>query len=250
MQPIIVRGLSIGTGRPKIIVPILGETLPQLLAEAQQVLALPADLVEWRMDWFERTDGPQVLEAAAALRRKLGERPILATFRTAEEGGRRAIERSVYGQLVCTLAQSGLVDLLDIELSAGEELVRELTAFCQSNGVKVVLSHHDFAQTPPKEEMIALLARMEALGADLAKLAVMPCDPGDLLALLSATWERSRRAEKPLVTMSMGTLGAVSRISGEIFGSALTFGTAARASAPGQVEAGRLLEVLDMLRQA
>lgn len=249
MEPVVVRGLSIGAGRPKIIVPVLGETLEQLVSQAEQVKSVPADLVEWRLDWYRgATNAEKRLETAQALREVLGERPILATFRTAKEGGQRPILEEDYAALIRTLAESGLVDLIDIEAFTGDRLVEELIAFCHRGGVRVVLSSHDFARTPPKEELIARLSKMEALGADLSKLAVMPQTPGDVLALLSATWERSQVAARPVVTMSMGRLGAVSRLSGEIFGSALTFGAAAQASAPGQIEAEALETALELLR--
>ncbi|MGM9537097.1 MAG: type I 3-dehydroquinate dehydratase [Candidatus Onthomonas sp.] len=248
MEPVIVRGLSIGTGRPKIIVPVLGETLEQLLAEAEQVKSVPADLAEWRLDWYdgvENTD--ELLEAAKSLRETLGELPILATFRTAKEGGQRHISEEGYAHIIRTLAESGLVDLIDIEVFTGDELVGELIAFCHEKGVKVVLSNHDFDKTPPEAELVKRLQKMEELGADLSKIAVMPRSPEDVLTLLSATRARSRVSARPVVTMSMGALGAVSRLSGQVFGSALTFGSAARASAPGQVEAGKLAQTLELL---
>ena len=251
MEPVIVRGLSIGTGRPKIIVPVLGETLEQLLAEAEQVKSAPADLAEWRLDWYgDVEDAGKLLEAAKALRETLGELPILATFRTAKEGGQRPISEEGYARVIRTLAESGLVDLMDIEAFTGDELVGELIAFCHEKGVKVVLSNHDFDKTPPEAELVARLEKMEELGADLSKIAVMPRSPEDVLTLLSATRARSRAAARPVVTMSMGALGAVSRLSGEVFGSALTFGSAARASAPGQVEAGKLAQALELLALA
>ena len=251
MEPVIVRGLSIGTGRPKIIVPVLGETLEQLLAEVEQVQSVPADLAEWRLDWYgDVEDAGKLLEAAKALRETLGELPILATFRTAKEGGQRPISEEGYARVIRTLAESGLVDLMDIEAFTGDELVGELIAFCHEKGVKVVLSNHDFDKTPPEAELVARLEKMEELGADLSKIAVMPRSPEDVLTLLSATRARSRAAARPVVTMSMGALGAVSRLSGEVFGSALTFGSAARASAPGQVEAGKLAQVLELLALA
>lgn len=248
MESVVVRGLSIGTGRPKIIVPVLGETLEQLLAEAEQVKSAPADLAEWRLDWYgDVEDAGKLLEAAKALRETLGELPILATFRTAKEGGQRPIAEEGYARVIRTLAESGLVDLMDIEAFTGDELVGELIAFCHEKGVKVVLSNHDFDKTPPEAELVARLQKMEELGADLSKIAVMPRSPEDVLTLLSATRARSRAAARPVVTMSMGALGAVSRLSGEVFGSALTFGSAARASAPGQVEAGKLAQALELL---
>ena len=248
MEPVVVRGLSIGTGRPKIIVPVLGETLEQLLAEAEQVKSVPADLAEWRLDWYgDVEDTAKLLAAAKALRETLGELPILATFRTAKEGGHRPVTDESYARMIRTLAESGLVDLMDIEAFTGDELVGELVDFCHRQGVKVVLSNHDFDKTPPEKELVARLCKMEALGADLSKIAVMPRSPEDVLTLLSATRARSRVSARPVVTMSMGALGAVSRLAGEVFGSALTFGSAARASAPGQVEAGKLARVLELL---
>lgn len=251
MEPVVVRGLSIGTGRPKIIVPILGPSRAALLAEAEQLKALPVDLVEWRLDWYDRVfDTADLLETAALLRAGLGALPLLATFRTAKEGGQRPIPAEDYAALIRTLAASGLVDLIDIEAFTGDALVRELASFCREKGVKVVLSNHDFQKTPPKEELVARLRKMEALGADLPKIAVMPQSPEDVLNLLSATWEASSKyVRHPIITMSMGGLGTVSRLAGETFGSALTFGCAAQASAPGQVEVGKLAQALELLRQ-
>lgn len=247
MEPVLVRGVAIGLGRPKVIVPVLGETLDALLQEAAQVQGTPAQLVEWRVDWFAQArDHTQLLAAAAGLRERLGDLPLLATFRTAGEGGHQAISPEEYQTLVETLAASGLVDLMDLEVFSDADVPR-LIAFCHGRNLPVILSNHDFDKTPPKEELIRRLAYMESLGGDIAKLAVMPQTPEDVLTLLSATWTRSRTALRPVVTMSMGALGGVSRVTGELFGSALTFGCAGRASAPGQLEAHTLEDMLERL---
>lgn len=76
----------------------------------------------------------------------------------------------------------------------------------------------------------------------------MPRSAKDVLTLLSATENvKSLYPDEPLITMSMGKLGAVSRISGEIFGSAMTFGSAKKASAPGQIEVTALQKILEIL---
>ena len=51
---------------------------------------------------------------------------------------------------------------------------------------------------------------------------------------------------RPIITMSMGKLGLISRLCGEVFGSALTFGCAGQASAPGQIDAKELKAVLEI----
>ena len=91
------------------------------------------------------------------------------------------------------------------------------------------MSNHDFDKTPSFDEITGRLIGMKKLGADVAKLACMPNSAKDVLTLLSATESvKSQYPDEPIITMSMGKLGAISRISGEIFGSALTFGSAKR----------------------
>ena len=71
----------------------------------------------------------------------------------------------------------------------------------------------------------------------------------DGLELLAATAEMAdHHPETPVITMSMGALGAVSRLCGEAFGSAMTFANPGTASAPGQVGLDVVNAVLDSLR--
>ena len=92
------------------------------------------------------------------------------------------------------------------------------------------------------------LCFMQECGADIVKIAVMPQSKKDVLTLLLATEEMVREHAKcPVVTMSMSEVGVVSRICGEAFGSALTFGAVKKASAPGQLGAEELRMVLKIL---
>ena len=248
MNPVIVRNVKIGEGIPKICVPIVGRTRNEIIDEAKEILALPADLVEWRADWFEDVfDFEQVESVLNSLREILGKKPVLFTFRTAKEGGERAIEDITYIALNKVAAESGKVDLLDVELFAGDTVVDEVLNIAHQNHVKVIASNHDFEKTPSKEEMISRLHKMEEMGADILKIAVMPKSSKDVLTLLSTTEEMHELTEKPVVTMSMSDIGGVSRVSGELFGSAITFGTAGKASAPGQIPAEELRNVLEIL---
>ncbi len=89
---------------------------------------------------------------------------------------------------------------------------------------------------------------MQEMKADILKIAVMPQEAKDVLTLLSATEEMTREyAKQPVVTMAMGRLGMISRIAGETFGVAATFGSVGESSAPGQIEAGQLSQMLSLL---
>ncbi len=97
------------------------------------------------------------------------------------------------------------------------------------------MSNHDFDKTPAEDDIVGRLTSMVEYGADVAKMAVMPNSVQDVITLLEATHRASLSLSKPIITMSMGDLGKVSRIAGEVFGSSLSFGTVGAASAPGQV---------------
>lgn len=238
MNTVEISGLKFGEGRPKICVPLTGGSMPALISEAQKVRALPADLFEWRADCFFGN----YLEAIAALKTEL-DRPLLCTVRTAREGGSADISPQEYENLLCTLLQNGGFEMIDIELSYGDERVEKLVKLAKQKGIGVVVSLHNFTATPPESEMLAALIKMKNLGADLPKLAVMPTTERDVLALLSATL-CARAQVGPVVTMSMGGLGKVTRICGEIFGSCMTFAAGQAASAPGQINAEDLNAIL------
>ena len=113
-----------------------------------------------------------------------------------------------------------------------------------------MLSFHDFQRTPPLQELLERFRQAQALGADLAKVAVMPQHPADVLTLLQATWQASEELAIPVAGMAMGALGAVSRVAGGEFGSALTFAVGQAASAPGQLPIEDLRAALAALRRA
>ena len=208
--------------------------------------------MEWRVDWFEDVfDTDKVLDVAKDLQTVLKDTPILFTFRTAKEGGEKAISNKDYKALNMAVAKSGYVDLIDVEAFTGEEIVKSMIQEAHSYGVKVIASNHDFDATPAKDEIVRRLRMMQDYGADIPKMAVMPRNKQDVLTLLSATLEMSEQfADRPIITMSMAGTGVVSRLTGETFGSALTFGAATKASAPGQINVNELEQVLDIIHKS
>jgi len=249
MNPVIVRNIKIGEGIPKICVSIVGTTVDEIINEAHQLKDIPKDLVEWRADWFDDIfDFEKVKTVLLQLRKELGETPLLFTFRTAKEGGEKSIDDMTYIALNKIAVESGKVDLVDVELFAGKTVVEDVLNVAHQNQVKVIASNHDFEKTPSKEELISRLQKMQEMGADILKIAVMPESTKDVITLLSATEEMSTNyAKQPIVTMSMSKGGLISRLAGETFGSAITFGAAKKASAPGQIPVEDLRKVLEIL---
>ena len=139
MKTVQVRNITLGEGRPKICVPIVGQTKDDILLEAGTFARIPVDVVEWRVDWFEDVfDTDKVLDVAKDLQTVLKDTPILFTFRTAKEGGEKAISNEAYKALNMAVAKSGYVDLIDVEAFTGEEIVKSMIQEAHSYGVKVV----------------------------------------------------------------------------------------------------------------
>ena len=244
-----VRGVEIGGGIPKICVPVLGKTEEEVLASAEAAKACGPDLVEWRLDWLAQpTDSAALLDLLRKLREFLGATPLLATFRSKREGGQQELSSQDYVNILVGIIQSRMVDLVDVELFSGAPAVMQVVQAAHQRGVVVIGSSHEFQNTPDEFNLINRMEMMQVMGCDIAKVAVMPRCPRDVLTLLSATEQmKARHPELPIITMSMGQLGMVSRLCGEVFGSALTFGSAGQSSAPGQVPVKQLRETLELL---
>ena len=250
---ICVRGLTLGSGIPKICVPVSEATEEAILCVAAQAARSEAQILEWRADCYEgAADARRTVRLAVRLRQTIGDMPLLFTYRTRAEGGaaKRELSPEEYLCLNRRILEEQAADILDLELRAGERAVREMAKAAHENGCYLLASSHDFAATPPAEELLSRFRRMEEWGVDILKLAVMPENTADVLTLLGAGATASARTSRPVIAISMGVLGMESRVCCEAFGSAMTFGCLGRSSAPGQMEAAALARILKTLHEA
>ncbi len=246
-----VRNVTIGEGIPKIIVPLVGTTDAELLEEVHNVLEVKPDIVEWRVDTYEDVENLEKVQSTLSLLRdRLIDIPILFTFRTVNEGGKREVPVRFYNNLLSMAIQSKLIDMVDIEFLLGDDLVKTLVSLAKQYGIYVVLSNHDFQKTPDKQELILRFRKMQELGADIPKIAVMPNSTEDVITLLEATNTMNcKYADRPFISVSMGGIGVISRLTGEVFGSAATFVSGIQESAPGQPTIKDTKKVLEILHK-
>ncbi len=247
-----VRGRVLGGVTPLICTPLVGRTREAVLGEAATVVAKEPDAIEWRVDYFAAIgDKAAVLDAARALRAAVGELPIIFTRRSTREGGEPiAIGDDEVVRLYDAVAASRLVDLIDFEMGNDPEHIGHVRESTRSHDTRLILSYHDFEGTPNRDFLVQSFLKAERLGADVAKVAVMPRDRMDVLTLLAATAEADDAVGIPLISMSMGPLGAVTRMIGGVFGSSLSFAVGDTASAPGQIPIADLVVVYDVIRRA
>lgn len=240
-----VRQLTIGEGKPKICVPVVETTTEKIIQQIQELQN--CDLIELRIDFYENIrDLKQVHELLLQVRQQTN-LPLLLTYRSLKEGGHIQLSDQEYLSLVQTACQSGCIDIVDIELESGNMLVYQLVEIAHQNHVKVLMSYHDFEKTPAVLEMKERLEKMEIMGADICKIAVMPFSYKDVIQLLNTTMEMSQRLTRPLVTMSMGKIGKITRIVGELVGSSITFASVGQSSAPGQLTLEDMQTLLEVI---
>ena len=270
---------------PAVAVSLTGPSLAQAGTQARSAVDAGADVLELRVDLLEEAGAlaaPDLLDAATAAAqvleclRGLGEAiaadgadadaaaPVLLTCRTAAEGGRARLDDASYVALLCSVLD-GLADwaperrpvAIDVEVQRG--CLPQVCTQARGLGIDVVASFHDFEATPADEVLEEVLARMAREGADLAKIAVWPTGADDVARLLGVCARATADAGEgaglgvPVAAMSMGALGAVSRVA-PAFGSALTFAVVpdeqgqARASAPGQMPIQDVRRCLELLQ--
>ena len=246
MKPVIIKNTVIGAGMPKICVPVIEPQAADIVRTVSEIAASSADMIEWRADHFTgHADEAELLKMLKEVHQACGEKPLLFTLRSEEEGGYSNLGNDAYLSLLQAVIRSGDTDLIDVEMSKGEEICRQLLKNAHVHSMPVLMSKHHFKETPLDDLLVAEIRTMKELGADICKLAVMPTDREDVVRLLLVTEQLSRDfSDVPIVTVSMSGMGMISRISGEISGSAITFAAGPKASAPGQIGLDEMRDLL------
>lgn len=223
----------------KIVVPIM----PRSLEEVEQIdveRLASADIIEWRADYLPKEE---ILKVAPAIFEKLVGREVLFTLRTIYEGGKIHLTNEEYIQLLKEIAHLYQPDYIDFEYYSHKDVFEEMLDF-----PNLVLSYHNFEETP--ENYMEIMSELTSLSPAVVKMAVMARTEQDVLDVMNYTRGfKTLHAEQLYATMSMGTLGKVSRIAGMITGSCWTFASLDEVSAPGQIPLSTLHKILTVLEE-
>ncbi len=237
---------------PLVCTPLVGVSEDDVLREVEAIVPKRPDLLEWRVDFFAGIgDTARVVALAHAIRARAKDIPVLFTRRSIREGGQTiALDEPQVFALYEAVCRSGTVDLFDYELSVGPAVFAQAVQLARATHVRLVASFHDFKNTPSADELVAKFVAMEQAGADVAKIAVMPQQLNDVLTLLTATLTARNTLKIPLISMSMGGYGSLSRLLGWVFGSSVSFVVGDKPSAPGQVPVESLNAVVEIVHRA
>jgi 3-dehydroquinate dehydratase len=245
-----VGNIKIGEGIPKICVPIVDETLEQIIETAWKIKFSVADLVEWRADFFEDVNDFEKIKDVLKHLKDILEMPILFTLRTANDGGKTDIDIKDYVKINSEVSSLQMADIIDVELSSGSENVKKIVELARKNDVKTIVSHHR-KDTPTKDEIVEMLKTMQDFNPDMVKIALSPKSNKDVIALLSAMDEMTENFAKiPIIAISMTNIGVITRVSQEMFNSSITFASLDKCSAPGQIGVDEMKTILRIMNKA
>lgn len=221
----------------KIVVPIM----PRSLEEAQAIELSKfddVDIIEWRADFLSKE---AIMAVAPAIFEKFAGREVLVTIRTDKEGGNIQLTDDEYIQLLKDINAIFNPDYIDFEYFSHMDAFQQMLDF--SN---LVLSYHNFDETP--ENLMEAFSELTALAPRVVKIAVMPESEQDVLDLMNYTRGfKTLNPEQEYATMSMGKLGRISRLSGDVFGSSWSFTSLEHVSAPGQIALADMKKIREVL---
>lgn len=238
---------------PAVCTPLTGCQLADILKECRNIVSKRPDILEWRADFFEGVREPeQLLKALMELRKAAGALPIIVTIRSAGEGGNQNLELTSAEkiEIYSAICQSKLIDYVDFELSNSPDDVKRIRTFSRDNGIKLILSYHNYKLTPDEQFIREKFLLVEKYGGDVGKVAVMPNSLEDVLDFMKSTLSIQKQIKTPMIAISMGQLGAVSRLFGWLFGSQLTFAIGENSSAPGQIPISDVRAVIDIIQKS
>lgn len=238
-----------GDKLPLICVPITATTKEQLQEHLPIIIESEPDVIEWRADFFSRLAETDEVITVIEYIKEQTDIPLLFTIRSEKEGGEKiSLSESDKVELLEVLCKKTAVDFIDYEVMNERQFVERVRNAVSKYNKEIILSYHHFSKTPSNEELVKIGSLMEFYGADVAKLAVMPQVKSDVDRLLTVTRELDELLEIPVITMSMGELGVISRVVGWSFGSRLTFAVVVESSAPGQVPIRKLRAAIEAVQ--
>lgn len=248
-HPIQARNGLLGGEKPMVCIPLVGKDHDGIVSEAKNVPSIAPDIIELRIDaWDFVEDQAASLAMIKEVRAIVDETPIILTCRGDWEGGFKKVSDEAKFGVYEAAVKEALVDFIDVELIYGEDKIKKVLELLDGTKTSLIVSFHDFKKTPSRDELVSILKQQIAAGAHVAKLAAMPQKEEDVLNVLSATLEVRRQFPCiPIITMSMGPTGAVTRLVGGLFGSDLTFAVGSQSSAPGQIPVAELRQCFNVI---
>ena len=243
-----------GTAMPRVAVSLKGKNPEEIRRKSIVLSDHHVDMIEWRADTLEsdlergieRFDIDYMLEVLEGLESL--ETPVIFTLRTSNEGGFFDMT-SKYDEVMREIITRSKPAFVDIEMETSKD-PEALIKLAHEREIDVIVSYHDFKETPSTEILLRKMSKMEAMGADVVKVACIPTEFSDVHRMMELPDRyHEKYPDRNVVCISMGEMGMATRLYGERNKQCMTYASADESVAPGQVSYLYMREFLDQIHE-
>lgn len=244
-----IKNKIFGGEKTLVCIPLVSKDNNSLINDAEEICKLNPDVIEWRVDSFNNVENiASVVDSLSNLSEVINNIPLIFTCRHTDEGGLKYIPQEKRIEIIRNALETGCIDIVDIEMSNESSFISKIKDIVEDNNAKLILSYHNFKETPEQEFIYNKIVEGEKLGGDITKVTVMPKNNGDVLKLINASHNaRTKKVNIPIIAISMGDLGRMTRVTGGLFGSDMTFAVGKDVSAPGQIPINLLRSFINLI---
>ena len=223
---------------PRICVSIGHENIDDAVNVANAA-ALQADVLEIRLDCLVKPNITPFIENLKT--------PLLFTNRPQWEGGKfigEEAERIAF--LLQAVAENAAY--VDLELLAQADSQQDMRTALQNSSTQLILSWHNFTETPSREELVGRVAMMQDNGADIGKIITTAHSSEDVLRVLQLQ-EIAAKLNFPLIAFCMGKPGVISRVATCGLGGYMTYCAVneKEVTAPGQLSVTAIRDIYTLM---
>jgi len=192
------------------------------------------EMAEIRMDLISSLGSGQVDDVSKLLAHN---RPKIVTCRDLQVPGFTEERLSVVKNAL--VSQS--VQYVDLEIEAPEAYRLAVVVAAKANGVQLIVSYHNYQETPSDEALWKIVDTCFEYGADIAKIAVKSNSVQDSARVLSLYKDPIRR----VVALAMGETGMITRVAAVYLNAEFTFVASDEesATAPGQLTIEQMRQI-------
>lgn len=196
------------------------------------------DVVEVRLDYLDSVEDLRRIREI--------NKPVIATCMPVWEGGRFSGDEDKRISTLFSILP--FCDYITIELKTKKKHRNKIIHEAKKRKIKVILSYHNFKKTETKKRILNTIRKQKKCGADIAKIAYKANNYKDALTVINALTENKTKI--PVIAISMGEHGKITRILAPLLGAYLTFAAPEKGkeTAPGQLTADEIKKIYETLK--
>ncbi|PVX26349.1 MAG: type I 3-dehydroquinate dehydratase [Candidatus Bathyarchaeum sp.] len=221
----------------RVCVAVPPKTVDEAFSLIEQAEAQHADLIEIRLDSL--TNYNRIADIP-----ECSKTPLIATNKSLDNHGSFSGSETERQKILLDAANNGFT-YVDVDLGTPNQA--ELISNLHEAGAKVIVSFHDFEQTPSISTLEKIVGKEVALGADICKIITTANTVEDNSNVINFVSKASKKAK--IVCFAMGDLGVPSRFLSPVFGAFFTFASIdeKRKTAKGQLTIQEMRKAYQLL---